>query len=144
MEAALIDKRVMVISALDPRDLRQSSIAVAGPAALLVSKLHKIRERLGERRKHRLDDKDALDVLRLLQAIPTSVFVGTLLELLIHEITKDVTRESLEALEELFSGTRSAGAEMAARAAGDLVAPEQIGESCAILTTELMTALKKT
>jgi hypothetical protein len=57
LEAALVDKRVVSIGSLDPGDSRVHSVAVAGPAALLVSKLHKIHERIHERRKGRLDDK---------------------------------------------------------------------------------------
>jgi hypothetical protein len=65
LEAALVDKRTTVIAALDQADMRSFSVAAAGPAALIVSKMHKIRERLTERAQRRLDDKDALDVLRL-------------------------------------------------------------------------------
>ena len=68
LEAALVDKRTTVIAALDDADTRSFSVAAAGPAALIVSKMHKIRERLAERAQRRLADKDALDVLRLLQA----------------------------------------------------------------------------
>lgn len=44
---------------------RRAEILVAGPAALLVSKLHKLSERIDD--PDRLKDKDALDVLRLLR-----------------------------------------------------------------------------
>jgi len=46
LEAALVDKQIVAITALDRADARAFSIAVAGPAALMVSKLHKIEERL--------------------------------------------------------------------------------------------------
>src|SRR5262245_29725719 len=71
LEAALVDKKTTAIGALDTLDARSFSVAVAGPAALIVSKLHKIRERLAECEQRRLDAKDALDVLRLLRAVPT-------------------------------------------------------------------------
>src|SRR5947208_16728772 len=71
LEAALVDRSMGTIAALDRVDSRSFSIAVAGPAALLIAKLHKITERLEERQQRRLDDKDALDILRLLQAIST-------------------------------------------------------------------------
>ena len=67
LEAVLVDNQMKTISSLEPRDLRSFEIAVAGVAALLVSKLHKIGEREGE--PGRLQDKDALDVLRLLRSV---------------------------------------------------------------------------
>jgi len=95
LEAVLVDKHVMTIRSLDASDRRTFGVAVAGPAALLVSKLHKISERLAERRQSRRDDKDALDVLRLLQAIPTSDLVRVLRQLLDDAVATDVTREAL-------------------------------------------------
>jgi hypothetical protein len=60
LEAAVVDHAPMVIASLDPTDVRRVEIKVGGPAALLVSKLHK----LGERQDSpgRLIDKDAHDV----------------------------------------------------------------------------------
>jgi hypothetical protein len=43
---------------------------VASPSALLVAKLHKLAERAQEPAAKRAKDKDALDVLRILRAIP--------------------------------------------------------------------------
>jgi hypothetical protein len=45
-------------------DTRSIAVRVAGPAALLVAKVHKISERVGTARQK---DKAALDVLRLLR-----------------------------------------------------------------------------
>jgi hypothetical protein len=137
-----VDKSVTAISALDPADRRAYRIAVAGPSALLISKLHKIGERIEERRERRLDDKDALDVLRLLQAVPTAHLARVLADLMSHELAAEVTREAMAALREHFSGARSAGAQMAARAAGGLEAPEEIAESTAILAADLLGAVK--
>jgi len=50
--------------------------------ALLIAKLHKIAERVAERDQRRLDDKDALDILRLLQATDTLVLAATATRLL--------------------------------------------------------------
>jgi hypothetical protein len=110
---------------------------------LLVSKLHKIGERLAEREHRRLDDKDALDVLRLLQAIPTLDFTRAFRQLLDDTIAMEVTREALTALEELFSQAQRPGAQMAVRAAGPLAVPEQIAASCAILATDLLEAMSR-
>src|SRR5262249_26125615 len=63
LEAALVDKAMTTIGALDRGDTRSFDVAVAGPTALLIAKLHKIAERVAERERRRLDDKDALDIL---------------------------------------------------------------------------------
>jgi hypothetical protein len=46
LEGALIDRDLHTISSLDPTDTRTAAIHVAGPGALLVTKLHKISERV--------------------------------------------------------------------------------------------------
>ena len=141
LEAALIDKSTATISALQPIDTRSFSVAVAGPAALIVSKLHKIGERLAEREQRRLDAKDALDVLRLLQAIPTRDLASTFTRLLDTGLANDVTREALTALKDLFTNPRGIGSQMAVRAAGPLAAADEIAGSCAILATDLLEAI---
>ena len=60
----------MRLNALDEDDRREFEVRVAGPSALLVAKLHKLADRSGQGDAKRLKDKDALDVLRLLRAIP--------------------------------------------------------------------------
>jgi len=45
LEAAIIDYAIIEIRALDPADHRVFPVKVAGPAALLVAKLHKLGER---------------------------------------------------------------------------------------------------
>lgn len=68
LEAALVDHASTTIAALDPADTRSISAEVAGPAALLIAKAHKIHDRLASSRPHRADDKDAADVYRLMQS----------------------------------------------------------------------------
>lgn len=138
LEAALIDKRVTVIPALDPGDTRAIAVAVAGPAALIVSKLHKIQERLRERTGRRVDDKDALDVLRLLRAVPTTRLAATFATLLEINPAADVTREAVSGIEELFGDPRAAGSQMAARAAGPLADPDEIAASSSALARDLV------
>lgn len=65
LEAAIVDHAPIAITALNPTDHRSRAINVAGPAALLVAKLHKLGER-NDRDPERLNDKDAHDVYRLL------------------------------------------------------------------------------
>lgn len=69
LEAALVDHSSMIVAALEVvADTRSFEVEVAGPAALLVAKAHKIHDRLGSSRPGRVDDKDAADVYRLMQA----------------------------------------------------------------------------
>jgi hypothetical protein len=142
LEAALIDKSTRTIAALDDADTRALSIAIAGPAALLVSKLHKIEERLAEGRPRRLDDKDGLDVLRLLQAVPTEPLARAFRMLLQDSMAREVTQETLTSLKARFSEERSAGPQMAARAAAPLADANVIAKSCALLATDLLEAVR--
>jgi len=73
LEGTLVDRQRRLIDSLDPTDERSATVWVAGPGALLVAKVHKIYERSdASERSDRIKDKDVLDVLRLLQAVPTS------------------------------------------------------------------------
>jgi hypothetical protein len=141
LEAALIDKTPTLITALHHPDARSFSIAVAGPAALIVSKVHKIDERLNERQLTRLDDKDALDVLRLLQAVSTSGLAQALRALMRDTVAGEVTLQAVASLRTHFEDVRAAGPQMAARAAGLLADADAIAQSCAILTTDLLQAI---
>ena len=73
---ALVDRSRHTIGALDVADSRSYEIWIAGPAALLVAKVHKIAERVGSPARER--DKDALDVLRLLRGVETTRLAGQL------------------------------------------------------------------
>lgn len=143
LEAALVDKMMTSISALDPADTRSFVVAVAGPMALLISKLHKVAERVAEREQRRLDDKDALDILRLLQATDTSRLAATTTRLLEVDVARDATREALEVLKEHFTDARAAGPQMAARAVGALLSAEEVSASCAALASDLLRAFGK-
>jgi hypothetical protein len=96
----MIDREVHTISALDTDDTRVDTIWVAGPAALLVAKTHKIAERVGA--QDRVRDKDALDVLRLLRAVETDDIAQRLQRLTDSDIAAAVTREARIHIEDLF------------------------------------------
>ena len=70
LEAVLVDHDTMTIGALHPFDTRKIDVEVAGVAALLVAKAHKIHDRLATNKTDRLSDKDAADVLRIMQTTP--------------------------------------------------------------------------
>ncbi len=139
LEAALVDNAPMTISALEDGDARSYEISVAGAAALLVAKLHKIAER--QDRPGRSEDKDALDVLRLLRGSKTDLLASGLERLAASELAGEVTRESLRFLDELFGTSDSRGAQMAARAATPLEDPATIAAACAALAGDVLQAL---
>lgn len=70
LETSVVDRSSMTIHALDGDDDRAITVHVAGPAALLVSKAFKIKERWDDRarRPHRIANKDAGDVYRIMSA----------------------------------------------------------------------------
>jgi hypothetical protein len=151
LEAALVDHRVMTLSALEvlvgtcqAADQRTFDIRVAGPAALLVSKLHKVAERAVEQQRTRLHDKDALDIYRILQAVPAASLASTLTLLLERDVARDVTREAMSFLERYFANPRSLGCQMVVRATEGLEDSETIAQSCSILAKTLLTKMAHT
>jgi hypothetical protein len=138
LEGALVESTRMELTALDS-DGRRFEVRVAGPAALLVSKLHKIAER--QARLDRLADKDALDVLRLLQGISTQDLAGSIERLLANEISAHVTRQALDLLRGLFGAQEGTGSEMVVRATEGLEDPATMRASCRVLVAELLEAL---
>lgn len=136
LEGALVNRDRMTITALDPNDDRSVSMFVAGPAALLVAKTHKIAERIGN--TNRIRDKDALDVLRLLQSTTTAELAGGLELMRRDVVSHDITEEAITQLGPLF-GTRTAvGIQMAVRAAGINADPQTITASFILLVTDLL------
>jgi len=141
LEAALVDCQVMEVPALDPDDGRVLSVKVAGGAALLVAKLHKIFERVGDPR--RLVDKDAHDSYRILRAIDTDELAEAFVRLLESELSGQVAQEALGYLAVLFgAGPGAAGAMMAGRAEEGVGDPEQVAVAAAFLAEDLLAALR--
>ncbi len=138
LEATVVDNDIRAVASFEADDMRVFEIAVAGPAALLVAKLVKISERVGT---PRLEDKDGLDVLRLLRGTDTIALARRLAELRTDPIAGDVTKEALSQFPLLFGKPRSIGCEMAARAAWPVVSGEVIMASCVTLTADLIAAL---
>lgn len=138
LEGALVDYEVMQVSALDD-DSSSVAVRVAGTAALLVSKLHKIADREG--RPDRLGDKDALDVLRLLRGVSAAALASRLSRLLEDPVSGPVTREAVELLERFFGAEGRTGVEMAVRATEGLEDPATIRGSCVALASDLIEAI---
>ena len=138
LEAALVDNSIMTITAFEDGDPRQFDVAVAGPAALLVAKLHKIADRRPNPR--RLDNKDSLDILRLLQALSTEELAAGIHRLLGDNRSAEVTQEALTYLQDLFGGAESLGSVMAGQAVEGIEDPATIAESSAALANDLLEA----
>lgn len=137
LEAVLVDFSEMEVSALDLDDHRVRRVKVAGPAALLVAKLHKLGERVNA--PHRLNDKDAHDTYRILRAIDTEELRRGFALLLADELSESVTREALGYLGDLFAaGPDALGSMMAGRAEEGVGNPEQVSVSTSILARDLV------
>lgn len=96
LEAALFDHSPITITALDPADYRQITVAVAGVTALLVAKAHKIQDRIADTQPDRLSDKDAADVYRIMQTARPGEVAVMFDALLAEPVAADVTRRAME------------------------------------------------
>ncbi len=141
LEGVLVDQAEHDIGSLEPDvDPRVVRVKVAGPGALLVAKVFKIHERRGSTRAN---DKDALDVLRILQAVPTPDLALRLGSILTDARSATPGRRSLELFADLFGNRGSEGAVMTARAAQPVLDADQIRLTCEVLAGDLIEALKR-
>jgi hypothetical protein len=141
LEAAVVDNTVMEVPALDPTDSRTYRARVAGPAALLVAKLHKIAERATDS-PHRLNDKDAHDIYRILIGIDTAELASAFEVLRCDPVSGETTNEAIEYLADLFAdGPDALGAGMAGRAEEGIGEPETVALSASLLAADLVQAL---
>jgi hypothetical protein len=139
LEASLVDNAWTSVAALDPGDGRSVSVRVAGVAALIVAKVHKIVERIDQ--PNRLSDKDALDLLRLLRGSEPATIARTLVALSNDALAGVSVREALSRLRDQFAAADAPGPVMAARAAEPLEDPATISASLAALVNELLAAI---
>ena len=138
LEAALIDRSPMTVDSLDG-DGRSAVINVAGSAALLVAKLHKLGERVDT--PDRLNDKDAHDIYRLLVATETADLAETIQRLHADEVSRGATTQALGYLEQLFASADALGATMAGRAEEGVGQPDTVSASVSLLAQDLLSAL---
>jgi hypothetical protein len=141
LEAAMVDHTTMIVTALAPGDERSFEIKVAGPAALLVAKLHKLGERQSQ--PHRLLDKDAYDIYRLLVATDTATIALRLDQLRDDPLAGAATKRAIEYLEQLFGGGAEAlGPTMAGRAEVLVGDPTVVAAAVSALAEDLLGALR--
>ncbi|MCB9682981.1 MAG: hypothetical protein H6733_16060 [Alphaproteobacteria bacterium] len=137
LEGVLVDQDLLTLRALDPNDARALKVKVAGPAGLLVAKLHKLDERKGTARAN---DKDALDVFRLLRGVPTSELAARMRRLRADARSADAGARGMVLLAELFE-RGGKGAEMAARAVAGVLDAAEVSVACDLLAADLSSAL---
>ncbi|MGO9832985.1 MAG: GSU2403 family nucleotidyltransferase fold protein [Polyangiaceae bacterium] len=139
LDGAIVDSDTMRLAALVATDARSLDVRVAGPAALLVAKVHKISERQGTDRQ---SDKDALDVLRLLRGTETDDLAARYAKLLADKRSEEAAKAARRLVEAQFAKRAGVGVEMAIRSVGALADAEEIAASCMALAGDLLAALK--
>lgn len=141
LEGTVVDATWETITALDPADKRNFEVRVAGPASLLVAKVFKIAERLDT--PNRLNDKDAHDIYRLLQAIETTDLAEGVRHLLADETSTATTQRALSYMADIIgAGPDAAIPRMAGRAEEGLGDPQIVAESTCALYQDLADALE--
>jgi hypothetical protein len=144
LEAAVVDYSEMLVPPLTPGDNRIITANVAGPAALLVAKCHKIAERVEGPNPDRLQDKDAHDVYRILAKFETAALASTFANLLADEVSAKTTEEAVTYLQTLFAnGADSIGSMMAGRAEEGVGEPEQVSTAISFLASDLVEAIRR-
>lgn len=140
LEAAAIDHAPHTITAIEDDDGRAATIDVAGPAALVVAKLHKLGERHDRNETDRLDPKDAHDLFRLLQATDAEELSSRLRTLAGDERSRAATTRALTWMRTLCATPDSPIPKLAARAETVLADPERqvfIATSTSALATQI-------
>ena len=115
LEAALVDRTLEEIGVFGGAERRSHDIGVAGPAALIVAKGHKLGERTAGVAR-RVIAKDALDVYRLLLAYDVRPLADGFARLLGDAKSRAATEEAIAHLGVLFDERRPVGAELVAEA----------------------------
>jgi hypothetical protein len=144
LEAAAVDFRTMIIDALDPADPRRERINVAGPAALVVSKAHKMGERYDRAQtgfRDRTNDKDAHDIYRLLRAVPAAEVIEGFARLRADEASGPSTAWALDGLRRLAGDPDAPLCLMAGRAEALVGSPEDVAAATWALVAGVLDAL---
>ena len=143
IEAVLLDHSVMHVTALEPDDQRSVEVNVAGPTALLLAKAHKIADRYESGKPHRLVDKDASDVVRLMQTSDPTLVAQTLHRLTRDEVAGASATRGLQLLSELFGRRGRVGITMATRALEFALPSAAIEVLCVSYLERMTTALSE-
>ena len=143
LEGALVSRSPISIGALSAGDHRSFDLQVAGPAALLVAKVHKLVDRAAEQGNPRLNNKDAFDVYRLLFAIPAQELAEETAALLGDHLSREVTEEALAEFADLFTTGSGTGTRLAVDHVGLLEDAAFIAASVVALGQEFLDAVAR-
>ena len=138
LEGALVSSSPTTIKALVAGDDRAYEINVAGPAALLVAKVHKLSERVDANAATRLNNKDAFDIFRLLRAVEVDELANEVDLLLTDPISASVALEAMTRFHELFGTRAAAGTQLVAQHVEGLEDLDSIIGSSVALSQELL------
>ncbi|MFE9674695.1 hypothetical protein ACFYO5_11345 [Streptomyces sp. NPDC006259] len=117
----------MTITSLNAQDTRTIESYVAGPAALLIAKAHKLYERIEDANRgkpQRLSAKDAGDVYRIMITIRPAEVAASFAILRSDPRVSTVTEHGLEFLHALFGAPATPGTELAVQALAPGDVPE--------------------
>ena len=138
LEGALISHATREISSLIPGSNRSCSMEVAGPAALLVAKVHKISERIDDPVRGTGISKDAFDIYRILFALSASALAAEVRLLQENAISSDVATEAMTKFREFFGSRPGPGTELVVQHVLGLEDPEYIAASSEALSQVLL------
>ena len=141
LEGALVSRRPVIISALAPGDQRTYEISVAGPAALLVAKVHKLAERNDANDVRRVSNKDAFDIFRLLRAVDIDELTAEIRLLEGEAISATVAAEAMVRFCELFGTATGTGTLLVAEHVAGIENRDVIVASSVALSEELIKRL---
>ena len=140
LEGALVSHAPREIGSLVPESDRSCVVEVAGPAALLVAKVHKISERVDHPVRRATVGKDAFDIYRILLAVDAFELAAEVRVLQANTVSGDVTTEALAKFRELFGVRSGAGSELVVQHVIGLEDPDYIAASSEALSQDLLEA----
>ncbi len=128
LELVTVDNDPMVVQSIEPEDDRSVRMKVAGPAALLVAKAYKIRDRAADPNPSRAADKDAGDVMRLMRTCDATKVAATFSDLIRHDDPRiaDTARTGIALLVDQFGRVRGPGVALAQRSLAGALPPDTI------------------
>lgn len=142
LEGALVSHQPITIRSLDQADTREFDIKVAGPAALLVAKIHKIAERSVDISRNRLKDKDAFDVYRILRAVDPGPLAEEFQSMLNDERAREVVSDAQVLFETHFGSSDAVGTQMVGRYVEDIENADFFRASSVELSSDLLACLR--
>ena len=143
LEAALVDHKLMTVTALDPADPRAVDVEVAGMPAMIVAKAHKIHDRVRSGRADRMSDKDASDIYRIMQTVSPGEAGAVLRGLRRHAMAGAATDAAVRYMDDLFGRRGAVGVKMAQRALRLAVPEQQVAAVCLSFTERLLAAARQ-